>query len=71
MPGASNPLDNVVGILGLRTQPEPGVHAGPPDGTRINGRDALPDEVDVIKAAREQERQAGAAMVAGIGRDEK
>lgn len=68
MSGASNPLDQVDRYVGLLSNPEKDRPADPPDGTRINGRIAQPDEVDVIKAAREQERARCAAMVAGIGR---
>ena len=64
-----NVLDNVPGYIGLVTDPEKERRADPPDGMRINGRMAVDDaEAAVIKAAREQERLAGAAMVAGVGR---
>lgn len=72
MSGATNPMDNVANYVGLLTKPEQVRPANPPDGTRINGRLAADDaEAAVIRAAREQERAAGAAIVAGIGRKKK
>ena len=68
MSGATNPMDNVASYVGLLSNPEKDRPVDPPDGTRINGRLAVDDaEEAIIKAAREQERAAGAAMVAGVG----
>jgi hypothetical protein len=69
MARATNPLDNVVNYVGLITDPERDTRVAPADGSTINGRAAVDDdEAAVIKAAREQERAACAATVAGIGR---
>lgn len=67
MSGATNPMDNVHISVGLLSNPEKERPADPPDGSMINGRLAVDDaEEALIKAAREQERAAGAAMVAGL-----
>lgn len=69
MSGASNPLDNVINYIGMLTEPERGSRVDPPDGSMINGRATTDDaEAALVAEGRQQEREAGAAMVAGIGR---
>lgn len=69
MGGPSNPLDNVVNYIGMLTEPDRERHVDPPDGSMINGRATTDDaEAAVVAEGRQQEREAGAAMVAGIGR---
>ena len=64
----TNALDQMVTYVGLLTTPERETRTDPPDGSMINGRAAVDaDEAAVIRAAREQERARGAAIVAGIG----
>ena len=66
---ATNALDNAQTYLGMLTTPAKERPADPPDGSTINGRVAVDaDEEALIQAARLQQRAAGAAMVAGIGR---
>ena len=67
-----NVLDNVPGYVGLVTNPDRVVPPDPPDGSQINGRAAVDAaEAALIRAAKEAERAACAAVVAGIGRREK
>jgi hypothetical protein len=62
-------MDNVSQYVGRITDPEREVPPDPPDGSVINGRATVDDdEARIVSEARAQERAAGAAMVAGIGR---
>ena len=66
---ATNALDNAQTYLGMLTTPVKERPVDPPDGSTINGREAVDDaEAALITEARLQQRAAGAAMVAGIGR---